>query len=282
MAELDDDIPLTDEELALAQRGATLVAAAMAHPEARAPRALHDALERVGTTGRGRTAEPAGTIERGRTAEPAATAAGARAAGRAHDAEPAPRRRGLGLPRAPRAAGRRPRRWLVAPGLGFACVLVLAFMLVLRGHDPAAGRPSVLDVAAVTRLPAREAAPARVAGRSPHLSAAVDGLAFPDWSAAFDWKTTGRRMDRVGGRAVTTVFYRYQDGSTLGYAIVAGAPLRSPAGRDVVRRGVRYRIVKRNGRTTVTWTQSGHTCVLDASSRVPAAELVALADWANT
>lgn len=246
MADRDDDIPLTDDELALAQRGSVLIAAAMAHPEARAPQALRDALERADTA----------------AAAPATPAATRRSPGSG-------------------SARSRPRRWLIAPGLGFACVVILAFMLVLSGHGAGADRPSVLDVAAVTRLPARQGAPSKVAGGLPRLSVTVEGIAFPDWSAEFHWKTTGRRTDRVGGRAVTTVFYRYQDGTMLGYAIVAGAPLRWPAGRDVVRRGVRYRILTRAGRTTVTWTEAGHTCVLDAASRVPAAELVALADWAN-
>ena len=68
----------------------------------------------------------------------------------------------------------------------------------------------------------------------------------------------------------------------LVYAIVAGSPLRPPAGRDVIREGARYRVVTRAGRTTVAWTQAGHTCVIDAPVAVSATELVTLAASANT
>lgn len=232
MTDLDDEIALTDEELALARRGSSLVAAAMAHPEARAPQALRESLER------------------GRMAE--------------HASRPR-----FGRPRS-----------LVAAGIAAVCVLVAGLVVVLGGPDDVVGSPSVQQVAAVTRLPALQAAPVAVGGARPQLSVAVQGLAFPDWRRDFGWRTTGRRTDRIGDRAVTTVFYRYAD-ERLGYAIVAGPPLRPAGGRDVIRDGARYRVVRRAGRTTVTWTQAGHTCVIDAPTAVPAAELVRLAAWAN-
>jgi hypothetical protein len=237
MTDLDEDIPLTEEELALAQRGQALISAAMAAPEARAPQALRESLERT------------------------------RAA-----AEPPMRARRV----------RRPRRWLVAPGLGLACLLVVALALALGTRGAGVEGPSLRDVAAVARLPARTAAPAAIGGARPRLSASVQGLAFPDWSKAFGWTATGRRDDRVGGRTVTTILYRYDDVTMLGYAIVAGPPLRSADGRVITLHGTRYRVVVQRGRTTVTWTQAGHSCVLDASSAVSAARLVALAAWANT
>jgi hypothetical protein len=52
-------------------------------------------------------------------------------------------------------------------------------------------------------------------------------------------------------------------------------------GRDVTLSGGRYRVLTRAGRTTVTWTQAGHTCVIDAPATVAAAELVTLAAWAS-
>jgi hypothetical protein len=226
----EDDIALTDEELVLAGRGSALVAAAMAHPEARAPQALRESLERRGI------------------------------------AEQASR---------PRAGWR--GRSLAASGIAAVCVLVVA----LGGRDAGVGAPSVAQVVAVTRLPALEAAPVAVGGARPQLAAAVQGLAFPDWRRAFGWRTSGRRSDRVGNRAVTTVFYRYSAWRRLGYAIVAGSPLAAAAGRDVIRGGVRYRVLRHAGRTTVTWTQAGHTCVIDAPAAVTAAELVTLAAWGN-
>jgi hypothetical protein len=227
----EDDIALTDEELALAERGSALVAAAMAHPEGRAPQALRASLE--------------------------------------HDAEAEhARRRRLRPPS------------LVASGVAAVCVLMIALVVAPGGPDGGGGAPSVTQVAAVTRLPALQAAPVAVGGAPPRLSAAVQGLAFPDWRRAFGWRAIGRRSDRIGSRAVTTVFYRYSD-RRLAYAIVAGSPLRSGAGRDVVRGSARYRVVTRGDRTTVTWTQAGHTCVIDAPAAVAAAELVGLAAWAN-
>ena len=232
MVDRDEDIPLTDEDLA--QRGAELIAAAMTHPEARAPQALRASVQWM--------------------------------------AQPATRRR-----------RRRPRRWLVAPGLAASCVLAATVALVvdLGGSDDGVGSPSVQEVAAVTRLPARQAAPAALGGLPPRLSVAVQGLAFPDWRRALGWKATGRRSDRIANRSVTTVFYAYSGRPRLGYAIVAGAPLALGAGRDVVVGGARYRVVARGGRRTVTWTQAGHTCVIDAPTSVAAATLVRLADWAN-
>ena len=235
MTDRENDIALTDEELALAERGSALVAAAMAHPEARAPQALRESLERRGM------------------------------------AEQASR---------PRARWR--GRSLAAARIAAVCVLVVGLVVALGGRDAGVGAPSVAQVAAVTRLPALEAPPVAAGGARPRLAAAVQGLAFPDWRRAFGWTTSGLRSDRVGNRAVTTVLYRYSARRRLGYAIVAGSPLAAAAGRDVVRGGVRYRVLRRGGRTTVTWTQAGHTCVIDAPATVTAAELVTLAAWNNT
>jgi hypothetical protein len=233
MARVEDDIPLTDEELALAERGRALVAAAMADPQARAPRALRDALAE-------------------------APAAAAR--------PPADRRRS------------RVRR--IAPALGLLAVVVLALVVALGGSNDGPGAPSVRQVAAVARMPASAPAPVAIGGDPALLDARVGRLDFPDWREAYEWHATGRRDDRVGDRAVTTVAYRYRDGTTIGYAIVAGPPVGQGPGRDMSRRGARYRVSASAGRRTVTWTQAGHTCVIDAPSTVSATELVKLASWA--
>jgi hypothetical protein len=228
----DDDIVLINEELVLAERGSALVATAMAHPEARAPQALRESLERA------RLAERA-------------------------------------------SGGRRlrPARRLVAPALAAVCVLAVALVVALGAQDARVGAPSVDQVVAVSRLPARQGAPVAVGGA--RLSVSVEGLAFPDWHRRFGWRAAGRRTDRIGDRAVTTVVYRYASHRRLGYAIVAGPPLRVATGRDVTLSGGRYRVLTRAGRTTVTWTQAGHTCVIDAPATVAAAELVRLAAWAS-
>lgn len=234
MAAHDDDRPLSDDELALARRGAALIAEAMAHPEARAPHALRESLS-----------EPA----------------------------PAPRR-------ARSHVG--PWRPLVA-GLGLAAAVVVAVVLVaLGGSHGGPAAPSVAQVRAVARRAATVPAPARVtaSGGRAFLAAAVQGQAFPDWSRAFGWIPSGSRHDRLGGRAITTVFYRYRDGTRLGYAIVAGPPLDRTTGHDIVVAGTRYRAHTGAGRTTLTWTQTGHTCLIDAPATVPTAALVTLATWA--
>lgn len=233
MTDLDEHIPLTDEELELARRGAAIVAAAMAHPEARAPHALRESLRRGSEAGR----------------------------------STAPR---LGLR----------RRWLVAPAVALACALVV-LLVAADGPGDGVGSPSVQQVAAVARLPAREAAPVARDGARRRLAVAVQGLAFPDWGSAYGWRATGQRTDRVGNRTATTVSYRYADERVLRYAIVAGSPLRPPPGRDMIRGGARYRVITRAGRTTVTWTQAGHTCVIDAPVAVSATRLVTLAAAAD-
>jgi hypothetical protein len=234
VTDLAHDIALTDEELVLMERGSALIAAAMAHPEARTPQALRESLERRASAARAR-------------------------------------RPGL----------RRSGRWRFAAAVAAVGVLAVALAVALGGPGERVDGPSVQQVAAVTRLPALRATPAAVGGAPARLSVAVQGLAFPDWHKKFGWRAAGRRTDHIGDRAVTTVFYRYSSHRRIGYAIVAGSPLRAAAGRDVVRDGARYRVVTRAGRTTVTWTQAGHTCVIGASATIAAAELLRLAAWAD-
>ena len=72
------------------------------------------------------------------------------------------------------------------------------------------------------------------------------------------------------------------ENESLGYAIVAGKALgQAPAGDDVVKAGETYRVAHDGGRTTVSWTQEGHTCVIDAPSTVPDAKLLELASSSN-
>jgi hypothetical protein len=170
---------------------------------------------------------------------------------------------------------------LIAAGGAVAAVIVAVVLATGGGSD---GGPSIDRVAAYGRQPATAPAPASVPGTKPaRLNVAVEGLEFPDWQAKFAWRATGRRADRAGGRDVTTVFYRNAKGATLGYAIVAGKPINgAPAGEDVVVAGDTYRVAHDDGRTIVTWTQEGHTCVIDAPSAVPDAKLVALASWENS
>jgi hypothetical protein len=101
-------------------------------------------------------------------------------------------------------------------------------------------------------------------------------ITFPRWSSR-GWPSRGTRSDRLGGRTVTTEFYRSYANGTLGYAIVSGAPLRWGAGgQQVTSGGTPYLLISSAGAQVVAWVQDGHTCVL-ASRSAPAAMLLALA-----
>ena len=74
-------------------------------------------------------------------------------------------------------------------------------------------------------------------------------MPFPYWEERFGWRSTGARNDRIGGRAVTTVFYADGRGHRIGYAIVAGPRAPSISGGVVRwRNGTAYRLLRQNGR----------------------------------
>jgi hypothetical protein len=62
------------------------------------------------------------------------------------------------------------------------------------------------------------------------------------------------------------------------YTVVAGSPVRRPAGRTVRFAGRRYVVLRAAGATVVSWRQAGHTCVL-ASTTVASRDLVRFASW---
>jgi hypothetical protein len=175
----------------------------------------------------------------------------------------------------------RRHRWgLAATGTAAAALAAVAIALETGGNDNT--DPSLANVYAAARLDPTETAPAPVGGTPPVLDARVGALEFPDWRKKFGWKAVGRRNNTVSGRPVTTVYYRNPDGARLGYAVVAGDPLGgSPAGRPVRHKGNTYHVARGNERSTVTWTQQGHTCVIAAPSAVPRSSLVDLAASRN-
>jgi len=175
---------------------------------------------------------------------------------------------------------RRHRRGLAASGTAAAALAAVAIALETGGNGNT--DPSLANVYAAARLDPTETAPASVGGTPPVLDAKVGVLEFPDWRQKFGWKAVGRRNNTVSGRPVTTVYYRNPDGARLGYAVVAGDPLGGrPAGRPVKHKGNTYHVARANERTTVTWTQQGHTCVIAAPSAVPRSSLVDLAASRN-
>jgi hypothetical protein len=160
----------------------------------------------------------------------------------------------------------RPRAFGLAGAFAAAAAAVAALVVALgtTTTPPTALRASLVALAG----------PTAPAPRS--LVAAGTTITFPAWSAR-GWPAVGTRSDRIGGRTVTTEFYRSWQAGTLGYAIVSGAPLRWGAGgRTVTRAGAEYRVMDAGGAHIVAWVQAGHTCVL-ASRTATDRTLVALA-----
>jgi anti-sigma factor RsiW len=197
----------------------------------------------------------------------AAAATGAPARLRSH----VERRRG---PR--RAPGRQHRRLVIGGAIGAAAAVLLALVLVLP--SALSGDPSVRETAALARQGPTQAAPPGVPGTPQLLSADVEGVPFPDYTAKFGWKPSGARQDDPSGRDATTVFYA-KGTRTIAYTIVSGDRLDPPVGARPTTRGrVEYRSLRAGGRTIVTWERGGHTCVLSGVAARPA-ELLTLADW---
>jgi hypothetical protein len=173
-----------------------------------------------------------------------------------------------GWPSAMGARGyfRRRRVPSFALAVAFAAAVTLAVVLSVG-----------TTTAAPTALRVSQVALASWTGPAPRsLIAAGTTIPFPRWSAR-GWPSRGVRSDRVGGRIVTTEFYRSYEHGTLGYAIVSGSPLRRGAGgRAVTRSGSRYWVMSATGAQIVAWVQDGHTCVL-ASRSASAGTLLALA-----
>ena len=163
-------------------------------------------------------------------------------------------------------ARRRRRQPALAFGGAFATAAAAAVALVLLLGG--GGAPTAVRAAQLALAKPSAAAPAR-------LTATGTEIAFPDWSTT-GWPSTGVRHDSLGGRAVTTEFYR-SAGATIGYAIVSGAPLRwGSSGQQVTRSHAEYQLLRSGGANVVAWVQDGHTCVL-ASRSASSTTLLALA-----
>ena len=167
----------------------------------------------------------------------------------------------------PARGARRRRRPLAAlAGLGAVAALVIA--LVLTGGAPSV--ESILDVA--ENAPAAAVSPTG----GPLLEDEVEGVPFPDYSAKFGWRATGRREDDVDGRAVTTVTYE-KGGRRVSYSIVAGDALDEPEGQDLEAEGTTLRRI--GDENAVTWRRQGHTCVMSGDAEVSLATVAELAGW---
>jgi hypothetical protein len=177
-----------------------------------------------------------------------------------------------------RALADRPHTRSAASGVGLAGALTaLALMLGSVG-----GTHGVLTVAEAATMAVRPATtvvgePRDDAATLPRLRAA--GLPFPYWEDRFGWVATGVRSDEVGGRLLTTVYYR-RDGREIAYTIVPGSSLLAFAGARTrtLGRVVVHTFENRAGRVIVTWERRGHTCVL-SGTRVSVDALSELAAW---
>jgi len=170
---------------------------------------------------------------------------------------------------ATRNAARRPW-WRGAPSIalglaGAAAAACVALVLVLES-SPSATPPTVVSASLVALERPTGPAP-------PRLVATGTNIAFPDWST-LGWPRSGSRSDQLGGRAITTEFYSSPRSGTVGYAIVAGAPLSWGAnGVTTNEGGQRYVTIVAGGAQIVTWVQDGHTCILASRSASPGALL---------
>jgi hypothetical protein len=180
--------------------------------------------------------------------------------------------------RAP-ARARRPAaiRWGLA-GAPLLCAIAVVLIVVLSSVS--GGSPLTLRTAvALTMRPQTLSAPARNPHDRTELAANVEGVPFPYWEDRFGWRSTGERVDRVGGRTVRTVFYATSHHEWLGYAIVAGSPAPRVTGGVLIHRdGNSYRLTHEAGVEVVTWLRDGRLCVV-AGHRVSSATLLSLASW---
>ncbi|MGZ4246030.1 MAG: hypothetical protein ACXVSE_17210 [Solirubrobacteraceae bacterium] len=191
--------------------------------------------------------------------------------------EPAPaslRARGDDLPGA--SAPRRAPRWrrtLVLPGATAIAAAAAAVVILVTGGTTA---PTVPVAARFALASATLPSPAVDPNASGELTLRGAGIPFPAWGPKEGWMTAGARTDTVGGRHITTVFYRGRNGQRVGYAITSGAPLSGVHGSTVAQYGVRFTLQGSGGAKLITWVRDGHTCIL-AGRNVSYAQLLALA-----
>jgi hypothetical protein len=182
---------------------------------------------------------------------------------------------------------RRPRAWrrigsVGAPaslrlklGGAAAALAVIVAVLVASLSGGGSSAMNMREAAALTLRSATMAAPAVSHSNPRQLDVAVDGVAFPSWGER-GWRPSGARVDRVGGRTVTTVFYSDGRGRRIGYAIVPGTAPALSGGRIAWRKGTLFRVMRANGAEIVTWLRDGHLCVV-SGQHMDSATLLRLA-----
>jgi hypothetical protein len=178
--------------------------------------------------------------------------------------------RGLPLPR--RAFN------FVRFGMPAAAAGAAALVIALGG---AAGAPTLAQAAALaTRAPTASAPATDPSDPGKLLSAKVGTLHFPNWNSVGGWRAVGQRFDHIGNRTATTVYYQ-RGSARVAYSILSTPSLPMKAGTvtlpwsnvpDEFAQTLRH-----DGRSTVVWIESGHTCLLTGPTGMPAAQLWQLA-----
>ncbi len=153
-------------------------------------------------------------------------------------------------------------RFPIAGGAAALVAVVVALVVALAAPGP--GGPTVAAAAALANRGPASVAPSLDPADRTRLALSVGNLSFPSWSTGYASTATGARFDRLDGRAVATVYYEIS-GTRVAYSIVGAPALASPS------RWARswtapygFRTSRERGRTTVAWTEAGHTCIVSA------------------
>jgi hypothetical protein len=173
------------------------------------------------------------------------------------------------------SAARRAPRWrraFVLPGAAAIAAAAAAVVILVSGGTTAPTVPATAKIAvASATLPSPGANP----NDADQLTVRGAGIPFPVWDKQ-GWITAGARTDNVGGRQITTVFYKSPSGKRIGYAISNGAPLSGTQGETATRYGVTFTMQRTGDVNLITWVRNGHTCVI-AGHGVSYATLLRLA-----
>jgi hypothetical protein len=140
--------------------------------------------------------------------------------------------------------------------------------------------PSVIDI--LRRSTAGpDAPPPPVQRVEPEIAAQVDGVHFPnlELNGGFEWKAIGGRSDRLDGRITWTVFYEHEE-DLVGYTIVGGSPLETPADAEPRREhGVDVALLRdEHGHDVAMFERDGRTCLISGYVE-ERSTLVRLATW---
>jgi hypothetical protein len=165
--------------------------------------------------------------------------------------------------------------WLLPAG-GLVAAATVALVLVLGGP----GAPSVLATASLATRGPLLPAPKEDGYNGTVLKVSIDGVPFPYWGDSFQWEAVGARDDKIKDRSAKTIFYENPKGVRAAYTILGGEKIDAPSNASKqTRHGTQLSIIQDKGRRIVTWTRSGHTCVLSAPLAVPEEKLLELASW---